>query len=719
MTTISSQPLPRRFRIHFRWWKRAYSIALVSLLALALRLWAAWQLPLDADEPVYLRAASDYADLIANRDWGGVVDYAGNSEHPPLVKLLYSIPFQLFDPPFGESPELIFNRIISAFFGTLAVFLLSLMDPLAGLFLAFHSLVIKYTSEVYLEALPLAAVIGSVLSLERSQKGIWRWYWISAVLLGIAVAGKMTYGMIVVVMAYFWISQRPVSWKRLCLYGVVALISFWAANPSLWHDPLGRLQQMISYHAGYTQSIDVLRADYPWYQPMLWIITTVPWHPNVFFFLTSDDIVFWVSIAGLGLAFKRRPWSAVWLVSILVLLLFWPTKWPQYTIILIPAMCLIAADAIRWFVNWAQKKDSYWDYLSEMLPRPPKLFWILLFGLVGVLLTGKIVYEIQKAVLRQGWVQMSSVGTPLPSDRIFDIQTTLDGRVALATANGAAIWTPNEEAPWGQSGEWYVPANSGIIGENVLAILQDNQGEWWFGTDQGLSHFDGKIWTSYSALDMNLDNSQVNALAEDSMGQIWVGTLAGASVWNGQIWIPYTAPSAGLVDDVIYAIEIHPTPTGDLIWFGGALGVSRLDWSNQSWQSFDFHDLGLGWAGVADLYLDTGGMLWAGTMGGGLACWDGTGWIFYRTSNSDIPYNYVQAIIETTPGVYWLGVGLPTEPGGVLVRFDGVNWTRYNEFNSGFTGSEPYALAKDDQGRLWIGTATNGLQIYTIQSEEK
>jgi len=161
---------PRRFKIHFRWWKRSYSIALVTLLALALRLWAAWQLPLDADEPVYMRAASDYADLMARGDWSGIVNYQGNAEHPPLVKLLYSIPFQLFDPPFGESPELLFNRIVSAVLGTIAVFLLSLIDPLAGLFLAFHSMAIKYTSEVYLEALPLAAIIGSVLALERASK---------------------------------------------------------------------------------------------------------------------------------------------------------------------------------------------------------------------------------------------------------------------------------------------------------------------------------------------------------------------------------------------------------------------------------------------------------------------------------------------------------------------------------------------------------------------
>ena len=70
--------------------KRRWIVAGVFTLALLLRLWTAWHLPEDYDEPVYLRAAFDYAQLLHTGDLQGVIDYSENVEHPPLVKLLYA-----------------------------------------------------------------------------------------------------------------------------------------------------------------------------------------------------------------------------------------------------------------------------------------------------------------------------------------------------------------------------------------------------------------------------------------------------------------------------------------------------------------------------------------------------------------------------------------------------------------------------------------------------
>ena len=43
--------------------------------------------------------------------------------------------------------------------------ILALVDPLAGGLLAVHTLFIKYTSQAYLEALPLFAGLAAVLAL--------------------------------------------------------------------------------------------------------------------------------------------------------------------------------------------------------------------------------------------------------------------------------------------------------------------------------------------------------------------------------------------------------------------------------------------------------------------------------------------------------------------------------------------------------------------------
>ena len=92
-------------------------------------------------------------------------------EHPALQKILYGVVLltqpQIDRLPENDLPRLapiaateagrwnIAARHLALAWGTLAVLALALLNPLAGLFLALSTLSVKYTSEVYLEALPL------------------------------------------------------------------------------------------------------------------------------------------------------------------------------------------------------------------------------------------------------------------------------------------------------------------------------------------------------------------------------------------------------------------------------------------------------------------------------------------------------------------------------------------------------------------------------------
>ncbi len=70
-------------------WLRIVSILAVTTVALALRLRAGERLPIDYDEDDYLLAGQHYARAIAAGDWGEIVNYDYNYEHPPLTKLVY------------------------------------------------------------------------------------------------------------------------------------------------------------------------------------------------------------------------------------------------------------------------------------------------------------------------------------------------------------------------------------------------------------------------------------------------------------------------------------------------------------------------------------------------------------------------------------------------------------------------------------------------------
>ncbi len=711
----------------WRWlkgWRRSYSVLLVVLLAALLRAWAAWQLPVDFDEPVYLTAGRQYAHLMQSGDWSGVIDYAENREHPALVKLLYSLPYWFMDEQFGQMSQLYFDRGISALFGVLTVLLVALLDPLAGLLLAAHSMTIKYTSQAYLEALPLFLALVAVLALRRGIQqpmASRRWWWLllSAASFGAAIAGKYTYGMAVVTLAFVWWREGRgrLRWIHLLAYGGLALVIFGLLNPYLWRDPFVRLWQSLFFHTQYAQGTDVLRAAYPWYQPFVWIFFEVPWHPQVFFFPTSDTLVAILALLGVGVGGKKYPWALVWAGTGLLVLLVWPTKWPQYTIVLTPALALLAATLVRRVVKWIGVQESYWNYLEEMLPRPPRLFWILVFGLSLLVVIGKVAYEFNLAVLRQGWLQVVMDVSPLPSNQVYDVAVNDVGTVYLATANGLAVWKPEAGSPWGTGAQTVQLGKLGLDGTEALTVLASRDGTVWVGTDNGVLHWRGGVdWQTFNMAQMGIRPGRVLALEQSADGRVWVGATTGVAMWDGTSWTALPVGEIGLLDESVFCIAAED----GRVWFGSLYGVTLLDLTKEqwSWQQFDFRSLGLGWGGVADVMVDSHGVVWAATLGGGLGVWDGVEWNFYRTSNSQLPFNTVHKIVEVQPDVYWLGVGYPTEPGGMMVRLDrragaqAERWRVYLPNNSGYQGQEPLSLALDGQKRLWIGTATGGLYIY-------
>ena len=103
----------------------------------------------------------------------------------------------------------------------------------------------------------------------------------------------------------------------------------------------------------------------------------------------------------------------------------------------------------------------------------------------------------------------------------------------------------------------YTVAN-GLLSNVVTVIAVDQEDVIWFGTDRGVSRFDGQGWTSYTA-DTGLGDGAVTALTVDSEGNLWVGTEQGVSRYNGRAWemLGLPAESVGLRVTAI-AEDRHP-----------------------------------------------------------------------------------------------------------------------------------------------------------------
>ena len=332
---------------------RLGAVGLITALSLLLHVQAA-RLPVDFDEDDYMRAGQILADEIRTGNPAIVLENNYRIEHPQFVKMLIASVMLGMEPiqripelsvtssPYDllHRPTLAAVRRMEVAFGVLAVTALALVSPLAGALLATSTWAIKYTSQVMLESVPLLfSLLGVALyefargisSARRRRLA----YVVSAIGIGLAVGAKYPYAIagLAIVIDRLRRTRRGESLRLKDALGwsVIAAAAFFAVNPYLWSDPIGRLIASAAYHPAYTTSEQVQSTGYPMWQQLIWLIQSVPWHDDQNIFLVKFDT--WMlplALAGLVPLARKRPVYAIWLGLGAVALLFWPTKWPQY-----------------------------------------------------------------------------------------------------------------------------------------------------------------------------------------------------------------------------------------------------------------------------------------------------------------------------------------------------------------------------------------------------
>jgi len=100
--------------------------------------------------------------------------------------------------------------------------------------------------------------------------------------------------------------------------------------------------------------------------------------------------------------------------------------------------------------------------------------------------------------------------------------------------------------------------------------------------------------------------------------------------------------------------------------------------------------------------VETGGVRWFATNGGGLAKYDGTTWTKYTTSQG-LANNTVYAVAFDGSGNKWIAT-----IGGVN-KYTGTSWTKYTSGNSALANNNTRAIAVDNSGDVWVGTYASGL----------
>lgn len=367
------------------------AVILVVVLAAWLRVFAAQRLNVDYDEPVYLGDAVAYARDMRLGDLKMLAWSETTYEHPALNKILYGVVLltqaTLDRLPDKDLPRLapiasaaagpwnVAARYLSVFFGTVAALVLALVNPLAGLALAVNTLSVKYTSEVYLEALPLLSSLlcalaythwfGLVRRDAASRQSHAAWLAASAALLGITAASKYVYCVVgLAILIHFGVAALRSALPRrtiLLMLGWAALsvMTFVIFDPYLWPHPLARLQKSVLFHEEFLDSRLVQQYHYPFWQPLRWLSAFSAYYdlgPADAFPVNVDTLLFVAAILGLPRLFRQENFFFYWLAVGLVFLLIWTTKWPQYTLILMAPFSMASAQGFLTILDLARSR---------------------------------------------------------------------------------------------------------------------------------------------------------------------------------------------------------------------------------------------------------------------------------------------------------------------------------------------------------------------------
>ncbi|HEY2464936.1 MAG TPA: two-component regulator propeller domain-containing protein [Steroidobacteraceae bacterium] len=317
----------------------------------------------------------------------------------------------------------------------------------------------------------------------------------------------------------------------------------------------------------------------------------------------------------------------------------------------------------------------------------------------------------------------------LASDYVWSMAEDAQGDLWLATdGGGVARWDRRTETFQQFRHDPQQPQS--LASDGVRALLIDSKGRIWAGTkDRGLDILDPRTGTArhYRHRDSDaysLPSDAIGALYTDHEGRIWVGSDGGLSRYDATAdgFVTYgEAMSAAQLSD-LRVRAIREDHTG-VLWIGTVSGgLARLDQTGNVLTVFR-HDASnprsLSHDHVWAVLEDDAQRLWIATA-------DGLD-LFDRSSDSFVRYGHdadnpqslrdadAMSLYQDRGGVLWVG----TREGGAS-HWNPRSWLLGHYFSDAFRGAQIESFAEDGAGRVWVGTIGAGLiEIDTRTGRER
>ncbi|MEN8222185.1 MAG: two-component regulator propeller domain-containing protein [Acidobacteriota bacterium] len=266
---------------------------------------------------------------------------------------------------------------------------------------------------------------------------------------------------------------------------------------------------------------------------------------------------------------------------------------------------------------------------------------------------------------------------------INHIRSDLKKRVWISTkGEGLIIFDPgtSEVSRYGK--------NNGLKSDNIMSTFEDSSGNIWIATWGGGLYKFVENSGSFSRIDLGRDQKKdssgryIHTILEDHGKRLWVGTR-----------------ESGLIS--------YNNSTGDFKIFGTEKG----------------DEANIGKKKISTIFFDpeNGNLIWIGTESG-LFIYkiSENKFIKYETKsqNSGLSHNYVWSIMRDRSGLLWVGTiggGVNLEKGGNEC-FGNIGHSKKQGFNLSSPSIGAIYSDPDNPAQLWVGTLGGGLNKIDLSS---
>lgn len=320
-------------------------------------------------------------------------------------------------------------------------------------------------------------------------------------------------------------------------------------------------------------------------------------------------------------------------------------------------------------------------------------------------------------------------------------------------------------AAWAQPAEpkfTSLTSTDGLSSNTVTAILKDQYGFMWFGTDDGLSRFDGTdvmVYRHNKQDSTSLKSNDISCLHQDRKGRIWVGTIEGGlhlynrrkdsfesfpsphsvtsitSDATGKLWVGTTA---GLINvdpesHQISTFASRPNMPDQIskgmilsividnkkrVWVGARNGLFKIDPDDKSDEYINYLQSLPDEAGartVKSIVEDREGNIWAGTFSGVFKL-NANGQIlrhfkYEPNDKNSLSTNMVFAVTFENDRHLWIC----TDAGLNRLDIQNGNITRYGpdaRTQFSLSNKSVRSILFDNEGICWLGTYKGGVNKY-------